>query len=65
MKFKIKSELNTIIIIDNKKCYYLEKNKDGYFEKEIIIQTKKGGEVSIGKLNKQKKCEIMVGYKVI
>ena len=38
VKFKIKSDLDTIILIDGK-WNYLKKNENGLFEEEITIQT--------------------------
>ena len=57
VKFKIESTLNNIIIIDEE-CHHLTRNKQGYFELEIKIKTKKGKKVSIG----QKTGFITVSY---
>lgn len=48
VKFKMKSELDTIIIMDDT-FHYLKRNGEGFFEKEIEIQSKPGKNVKIGK----------------
>ena len=70
VKFKIKSDLKNIFIYNDKTNYNLEKNQEGYFEKEIII---KGDMVSIGKRIIKNRTEngyivntsIVISYKVI
>ena len=47
VKFKLKSDVDSIIIIDNNKWIYLEKNYQGFFEKEITIQTKPGENIPL------------------
>ena len=64
VKFKIKSDLDTIIIID-KEWNYLEKNDNGFFEKEITIQTSPGDNVVIGYKNDNGNCGSMVSYNVV
>jgi len=51
VKFKIKTNLEEIVIKDGDEWYYLKKNEQGYFEKEIIIQSQPGQNVKIGKKN--------------
>ena len=64
VKFKIKSNLDKIIIIDGK-WNYLEKNEEGYFEFETTIQSPKGKSVFIGKPKPPKSCDHLVSYDVI
>ena len=64
VKFKIKSDLDTIIIIDNE-WNYLEKNDNGFFEKEITIQTSPGDNLVIGYKNDNGNCGSMVSYNVV
>ena len=64
VNFKIKSDLDTIIIIDTK-WNYLEKNDNGFFEKEITIQTSPGKNVVIGCKNENGSCDYMVSYNVV
>lgn len=64
VSFKIKSDLDTVIIIDGK-WYYLEKKDNGLFEKEITIQTEPGKNVVIGKKKGDNSCDFMVSYNVI
>ena len=54
VKFKIKSDLDKIIIIDEK-WYYLTKNKNGFFEKEIIVKNHPGEKIVIAKENEHEK----------
>ena len=42
VKFKIKTKLEEIVVVDGGKWYYLKKNEQGYFEKEINIQAQSG-----------------------
>ena len=65
VKFKIKSELDKIIIAD-KKWYYLKKNNNGYFEKEIVVRNNPGEKIIIGKENENKKdsCIFMASYNI-
>ena len=64
VKFKIKSNLEEIIIIDGK-WNYLKKNEEGYFEFETTIQSQKGKSVFIGKPKPPKSCDHLVSYDVI
>ena len=64
VKFKIKSILDEIIIIDNE-WHYLKENIEGYFEFDKYIQTQKGNNVIIGKKNDTSGCDSVVSYKVI
>ena len=65
VKFKIKSHLDKIIIVDEQ-WYYLDKGENGYFEKELIIKSKEGQKVIIGKENKNKEntCIFMASYNI-
>ncbi len=47
VKFKLKSDLDTIAIKDNNNWIFLEKNNEGFFEKEITIQTKPGENIPL------------------
>ena len=60
VKFKIKSELEAISIIDSK-LYDLKKNEEGFFEQTIEIQNKKGNYVEVG--NKKEKGEYSILYR--
>lgn len=51
IKFKLKSDLENIYIYDGEKSCNLFKNKEGFFEKEIIIT---GKTLSIGKITVSK-----------
>jgi len=64
VKFKIGSDLETIIIIDGQ-WHYLKKNPKGIFEDEITIQSKPGSNVVVGMKNESGSCEYMLSYKVI
>ena len=64
VKFKIKSDLETIIIIDGQ-WHDLKKKDKGFFEDEIIIQSKPGSNVIVGLKNEKGSCEYMVSYKII
>ena len=48
VKFKMQSKLEKIIILDGQ-WHYLTKNEQGFFEKDITIQTSKGQNLCIGK----------------
>ena len=61
VKFKIKSNLEEIIIIDEK-WNYLKKNDDGYFIFETNIQTAKGGFVTIGKKKPESNYNLVFTY---
>ena len=68
VKFKIKtnsSDLDTIIIIDGQ-WHYLNKNEQGFFEKESIIQTPPGKNIIIGKRkdNNDLSCQYMAAYTI-
>ena len=69
VKFKIKTNLNdldTIIIIDGQ-WHYLNKDEQGFFEKEITIQTLPGKNIIIGKRkdNSDCNCSYLVAYTII
>jgi hypothetical protein len=64
VKFKIKSELETIIIID-KQWHYLNKNEQGFFEEEIKIENEKGKNVILGKKNENGGCSYLYTYCVV
>ena len=69
VKFKIKTslaELDTLIIIDGQ-WHYLNRNDDGFFEKEILIQTQPGKSLIIGKRkdNNDCSCSYLVAYDII
>ena len=64
VKFKIESALNDIIIIDEE-WHYLTRNKQGYFELEIKIKTKKGDKVIIGNKTESGSCNYLVDYNVV
>jgi hypothetical protein len=69
VKFKIKTNLNdldTIIIIDGQ-WHYLNKDEQGFFEKEITIQTPPGKNIIIGKRkdNSDCNCSYLVAYTII
>ena len=69
VKFKIKAispEIDTLIIIDGQ-WHYLNKNDDGLFEKEIMIQTPPGKNIIVGKRkdNNDCSCSYMVAYAII
>ena len=64
VKFKIKSDLETIIIIDGK-WNYLNPKENGFFEDEITIQTQPGNNLIIGQKKGTNSCDYMVSYKVV
>ena len=64
VKFKIKSNLEDIIIIDDE-WHYLKKNKTGYFEFETIIKSKKGNNVQIVKKNASDDYNTLVSFNVV
>ena len=64
VKFKIKSNLDEIIIIDEK-WHRLKKNEEGFFETEIKIKTIKGKNVIIGKKDGSLSCSYLVSYNVV
>ena len=49
IKFKMKSDIEKIVISNGGTTEYIENNGDGYFEKEIIIKAKPGETLLIGK----------------
>lgn len=65
VKFKIKSDLETIIIADEE-WHYLNKGENGFFEKEIVIKNSPGKQIIIGKENEQKEntCIFMASYNI-
>ena len=64
VKFKIKSKLDEIIIIDGQ-WHHLKKNESGFFELETKIKTKKGNNLIIGKKKGTNSCGYLVSYNVI
>ena len=64
VKFKIKSNLEKIIIIDSE-WHYLDKNEQGFFEKEITIEKEVGDNLIIGKQNSQGGCSFLLSYNII
>ena len=66
VKYKIKSDLDKIIIADEQ-WYYLDKDKNGFFEKEIIIKNGPGKKIIIGKENEDKEntCVFMASYNIL
>ena len=64
VKFKIKSNLEQIIIVDGQ-WHYLSKNAEGYFELETIIQSQKGQNVIVAKAKPPNGCSYLVSYDVI
>ena len=64
VKFKIKSDLDTIIIIDGQ-WNYLKKNEEGYFESEIQIKTSPGNNVVIAKKKGDNSCTYLITYDII
>ena len=63
VKFKIKSNLKEIIIIDEQ-WYYLKKNEEGFFELETVIKSKKGKTVVIGKKLPNNSCAYLASYEI-
>ena len=68
-ELKLKTNLNdldTIIIIDGQ-WHYLNKDEQGFFEKEITIQTPPGKNIIIGKRkdNSDCNCSYLVAYTII
>ena len=65
VKFKIKSNLDKIIIADDH-WYYLNKGENGFFEKEITIKNGPGKQIIIGKENENKEntCVFMASYNI-
>ena len=61
VKFKIKSALKGLIIIDGN-WYYLERNKQGFFEEEITISA--GNNVIVGEKNENNGCSYLVSYSI-
>ena len=64
VKFKMESDLDTIIIIDTI-WHYLKKNEEGFFEKEIEIQSKPGANVKVGKINGDRSVLSFIIYDVV
>ena len=64
VKFKFKSDyFNTITIIDQE-WNYLKKNNEGFFEKEIIIQSQSGETISVCG-NNNSSYTTLIQYKVV
>ena len=64
VKFKFKSDyFNTITIIDQE-WNYLKKNNEGFFEKEIIIQSQSGQTISVCG-NNNSSYTTLIQYKVV
>ena len=64
VKFKIKSNLDEIIIIDEE-WHHLKNNGNGYFELETTIQTQRGQKVVVGKAKPPNSCDFLVAYDVV
>ena len=64
VKFKMTSNFDDIIIIDNQ-WHYLKKNDEGYFELETKIKSQKGKNVIIGYKKSSGSCGYLVVFKVI
>ena len=64
VKFKIKSELDTIIIIE-KQWHYLNKNEQGFFEEDIKIENEKGENIIVGKKNEKGGCSYLYTYCIV
>jgi len=62
VKFKMESDLDTIIIMDTT-WHYLKRNKEGFFEKEIKIRARKN--LLIGKGNGSKSALGLIEYDVV
>lgn len=65
VKFKIKSTLEKLIIIDDKKQHNFEKKKNGIFEKEIQIKTTPGDQLFICNKIKESYYNDLVSYNII
>ena len=63
IKFKMESDLDNIVIIDIV-WHYLERNEEGFFEKEIEIQSKPGKNITIG-INEPKSVLSLIKYDII
>ena len=48
IKFKFKSDIENIVISNGEEKEHLKKNENGFFEKEIVIKAKPGGNIQIG-----------------
>ena len=48
VKFKMISDIDKIFIVNGDTKEYLEKNENGFFEKEIVIKSKPGDKIGIG-----------------
>lgn len=55
VKFKMKSDLSTIVIKNGDTEEYLKENEYGFFEKEIILKAKPGEKINIGEYIERKK----------
>ena len=64
IKFKIESDLNEIIIIDQI-WNYIKKNKEGYFEFETIILSSRRQTIKISKKNGPNSSNTLAEYNVI
>ena len=64
VKFKIKSNLDEIIIIDEE-WHHLKNNGNGYFKLETTIQTQRGQKVVVGKAKPPNSCDFLVAYDVV
>ena len=64
IKFKIQSNLDEIIIVDEQ-WHILKKNENGFFEIEIIIKPKDGKNVFIAKKDGPSNCCYLLKYNVI
>ena len=69
VKFRLKTdkeEIDTLIIIDGN-WHYLNKDENGFFEKEIKIKTGPGKNVIVGKRkdNNDCNCSYMISYTIV
>ena len=64
VKFKFESDLENIFIKNGEETIYLEKNEEGFFEKEIIIKANSEGKLKIGQ-SKGFMLSSFYAYKVV
>ena len=64
VKFKFESDLEKIFIKNGEETIYLEKNEEGFFEKEIIIKANSEGKLKIGQ-SKGFMLSSFYAYKVV
>ena len=64
VKFKIKSNLEKLVIIDNNEWHNMEKNKRGFFEIEIQIKASPKDHLLICKKTGRSSCEDLISYTI-